>query len=158
MTAKGPRLPFLFVAAMAGHWWWTSHLSFWGLAPQWLLVLTVAVAARQGPVRAMALGFFWGLFLDVLNARIFGANALALTLAAYGTGSARRQIDVGDLAPQCLIVFLMTWAYFLLVGSLGAVFARSFLWAGWTAFLIDPFYNCLAAAGIFLLWPSRSQR
>jgi rod shape-determining protein MreD len=152
------RMGALFAAAMAFHWWWTTHFSFFGLSPQILLVLTVAVAARSGPIRAMCLGFAWGLFLDFLNARLFGANALALTLVGYGAGSVRRQIDVAGLAPQCAIVGLMTWAYFLLLGLLGAVFMRHFLWVGWTAFLFDPFYNVLAAAAAAAVWEVRRAR
>ena len=79
-----------FLTAMLIQWWWATHFSLAGLAPQLLLILTVVVAARQGPVRAMCLGFGWGLFLDVLNPALFGANALALTLAGYGTGALRR--------------------------------------------------------------------
>ena len=141
-----------FLLAMVAHWLWSSHMTVWGLAPQLLLVLTVAVAARRGPIAAMSFGFCWGLFLDMLSARLFGANALALTLVGYGTGSVRRQIDVTGLAPQCMIVLFMTWAYFLLLGLLGLVFSKSFAWVGWTPFLLDPFYNVLVAVAAFIFW------
>ena len=137
---------------MLAHWWWTTHLSVAGLAPQLLLVLTVITAARRGPIRAMCLGCVWGLFLDVMSARLFGANALALTLVGYGTGSVRRQIDVTGLAPQCLVVFGMTWAYFVLLGLIGLVFLKTFLWVGWPSFVVDPFYNCVVGAAVFMIW------
>jgi rod shape-determining protein MreD len=146
------RLVVVFVAAMAAQWWWSTHLAMAGVAPQLLLVLTVATAARYGSLWAMSCGFFWGLFLDVLGARLFGANALALTLVGYVTGSVRRQIDVAGLAPQCLLAFAMTWAYFILLGLLGTVFTKSFLWVGWPVFLFDPIYNCLITAVIFVAW------
>ncbi|OGR88836.1 MAG: rod shape-determining protein MreD [Elusimicrobia bacterium RIFCSPHIGHO2_02_FULL_57_9] len=144
-----------FLTAMLIQWWWATHFSLAGLAPQLLLILTVVVAARQGPVRAMCLGFGWGLFLDVLNPALFGANALALTLAGYGTGALRRLVDVTGLAPQCVVVFGMTWAYFLALGMIGVVFAKYFVWVGWPAFLFDPFYNCLTAGVLFLFWTDR---
>ena len=143
---------------MAGHWLLAERFAFWGISPQLLLVLTVALAARLGPLWAMCLGFGWGLFLDVLSPRLFGANALVLTLLAYGTGSVRRQVDVSGLIPQCLVVFFMTWAYFLLLGLLGAAFIKRFLWAGWTPFLLDPFYNCLATIIVHALWSRRTER
>ena len=151
----GLRTAVFFFLAMFGHWWWTTYFSFSGLSPQILLVLTVVVAARQGPIRAMCLGFGWGLFLDVLNANIFGANALVLTLIGYGTGSVRRFVDVTGLASQCVVVFGMTWAYFLVFGSLGLIFTGHFFWVGWPAFLFDPLYNCLTAAAVFLFWMER---
>lgn len=144
-----------FIIAMFAQWWWSTHLSLAGLSPQLLLVLTVIIAARQGPIRAMCLGFGSGLFLDVLSPDLFGANALALTLAGYGAGSVRRLIDVAGLAPQCFVVFGMTWAYFLMLGAIGLIFAKHFLWVGWTAFLLDPLYNCLVAAVLFIFWTER---
>lgn len=149
------RIPVLFVAAMAVQWWWSTHFALAGVAPQLLLVLTVVVAARQGPIRAMFLGFGWGLFLDVLNAHLFGANALALVLAGYATGSVRRQIDVAGLGSQCVVIFVMTLAYFLVLGVLGLLFMRAFAWVGWASFLADPFYNCLVAVVLTVVWQPR---
>ncbi|MBI5629643.1 MAG: rod shape-determining protein MreD [Elusimicrobia bacterium] len=136
----------LFFSAMAAQWLWSSQFAFWGLAPQLLLVLTALVAAYRGPILAMCLGFFWGLFLDVSSPHLFGANALALTMVGYGTGSVRRQIDVTGAGSLSAVVFLMTWAYFLLLGVLGLVFMEGFLWIGWPSFLACPFYN------VILVW------
>ena len=147
-----------FLLAMVAHWWWTTHLSAFGVAPQLLLVLTVIAAARGGPVKAMVAGFSWGLFLDLLNARLFGANALALTLVGYGTGSIRRQVDVTGIGPQTVVIFSMTWAYFLLIGMLSKIFASQFLWVGWAQFLIDPFYNCFVGLLIALVWQPTWER
>jgi len=135
------RLLVLFFVAMVAQWWWSSHGAIAGLAPQLLLVLTIAIAARYGALRAMFLGFLWGLFLDVLAARLVGANALAFTLAAYGTGSMRRQVDLLGAGPQMLMVYALSVAYFLLMGLLGLVFLKTFLWVGWPQFLLDPVYN-----------------
>lgn len=146
------RLLTIFVGAMFVQWWWSAHGAIAGAVPQLLLVLTVTIAARYGPVRAMLLGFFWGLFLDILSARLVGANALALTLVAYGTGSMRRQIDLLGLAPQCLMVFGITLGYFLFYGLLGLVFLKTFFWVGWLSFIVDPFYNCLVTLLVFVLW------
>ena len=133
----------LFLAAALLQWWWSTNLAFWGLTPQILLAVTVALAARLGPNTGMVYGFLWGLFLDVLRPELFGGNAFALMLVGYGTGALRRQMDVVDLMSQYVIVLLMTWGYFLLYGLLAAIFVKSFAWVGWPAFLCDPFYNCL---------------
>jgi rod shape-determining protein MreD len=143
------RLFVVFVLAMAAQWWWSTHGAIAGVAPQLLLVLTVAVAARYGPLYAMTLGFFWGLFGDVLAARLVGANALALTLVAYVTGSLRRQVDLLGLAPQMLLIAGLTLGYFVFMGLMGLVFLRSFLWVGWPSFVVDPFYNCFVAVLVY---------
>jgi rod shape-determining protein MreD len=144
----------LFLAAALLQWWWSTRLASWGLSPQILLVLTVAMAARLGPNSGMCYGFFWGLFLDILRPELFGGNALALMLAGYGTGALRRQIDVLDVVSQYMIVFFMTWGNFLFYGLLGAVFAKNFIWVGWPVFIFDPLYNCLIVpfAGLACAW------
>ena len=135
----------LFVGAMFLQWWWNAHLSYWGAAPQFLLALTVVVAARRGPVTAMLVGFSLGLFSDTLRADLFGADALLYALAGYATGTVRRQIDLGAPEPLAATVFLMTWAYALLLGVLGHIFMKSFVWVGWVSFLTAPFMNALVA-------------
>lgn len=151
------RVAAMFVLAMLVQWWWTTHLSLSGVAPQILLVMTVAVAARYGSSWAMSCGFFWGLFLDVMSPRLFGANALALTLIGYGTGSVRRQLDVAGFGPQCLLVMALSWAYYIFLGLLGRVFdpSKTFLWVGWPLFLVGPFFNALVTFVLFLVWDPR---
>lgn len=151
------RLIGLFFAATAAQWWLSTYMAPGGASPQLLLVLTVGVAARYGAVRAMIAGFLWGLFLDVLGARLLGANALALTLVGYVTGSVRRQLDVIALGPQCVLVAGMTWGYFLLLGLLGLLFLKNFLWVGWAPFIVDPLLNCFAAFVIALFWRDRGE-
>lgn len=149
---RAAKLVGVFFVAMVGQWWLNTRAPMGGLAPQLLLVLVVGVAARQGAVRAMTLGFFWGLFLDTLSPHLFGGNALLLTLVGWGTGSVRRQIDVAGLGPQCAVIFMMTLAYFVFLGALGLVFMRQFLWVGWLPFLVMPFLNCVAATLLFAFW------
>lgn len=141
-----------FFGAMFLQWWWNTHLAFWGAAPQFLLALTVLIAARRGPVSAMLIGWAWGLFSDTLRADLFGANALLFMLAGYATGVVRRQMDLRAAGPLAATVLLGSWVYALAFGALGAVFAKSFFWVGWPSFLAAPFLNALAAAMAALAW------
>lgn len=145
-------MSFLFLLGAVAHWWWNSFFPVFGLSPQIVLVLTVAAAARQGPLAAMCLGFTWGLFLDVFQVHLVGANALTLTLAGYAVGVARRQVDVGVGASQLVIVWIASLAAFLLRGLLGLIFMGKIFWVGWPAFLFDPIYNCLTAPLLFWVW------
>ncbi len=142
----------LFVMGALAHWGWNSYFSVLGLSPQVVLILTIAAGARQGPLAAMALGFSWGLFLDVFQVHLVGANALTLTLAGYIVGVARRQVDVAAGPSQIMIVLAISWGAFLLRGLLGLIFAGQFFWVGWAPFLFDPLYNCLVAPFLFFLW------
>lgn len=142
----------LFAAAMLLQWWLSAHFLVFDMAPRLLLVLTVCVAARLGPIPGMCYGFAWGLFLDVLSAQLFGANALVYTIIAYGTGAVRRQIDVVGIVPQMATVALMTWGGFILGGLLGLIFMRVFLFPGWNVFFLNPFYNAVLVPIIFVFW------
>lgn len=134
-----------FIVGIIVEWVWSTHFTVFDLAPQILLVLTIAVASRSGAVAAQCFGFAWGLYLDVVSAHVFGANALALTLVGYFVGSLRRQMDVASAAPQLVLIALLTPAYFLFYGLTGFLFEGEFLWVGWRIFLAGPFYNCLFA-------------
>ncbi|MFH2203616.1 MAG: rod shape-determining protein MreD [Elusimicrobiota bacterium] len=136
---------FVFFVGVLVQWLWSTHFTAWGLSPQVLLILTVAVAARSGPVAGQCYGFAWGLFLDVSSAHVFGANALALTVVGYVIGVLRRQMDVESLAPQILFVIMLTPVYFVFFGVTGLIFEHNFLWAGWVKVLLEPVYNCVLA-------------
>ena len=142
----------LFVGAMALQWWWNAHFSYWGAAPQFLLVLTILIAARRGAVPGMLAGFGWGLYLDVARAELFGASALTLTLAAYFAGVMRRQIDLRTAGSLAATTFLFSWAVLVGHGLLGLVFTKSFEWAGWMPAVATPILNSFFAIVASLLW------
>lgn len=148
----------LFITAMFVQWWWNTHFAYWGAAPQFLLVLTILIAARRGPVLGMLAGFGWGLYLDVARAELFGASALTLTLAAYFVGVARRQIDLRAAGPLAATTFLFTWAGFIGLGLLGLTFTKSFEWSGWIAILVTPFLNAAAVTAAAVMWDARGDR
>lgn len=148
----------LFVSAMLGQWWWNTHFSYWGAAPQFLFALTILIAARRGPIAGMLAGFGWGLYLDVARAELFGASALTLTLAAYFAGVARRQIDLRAAGPLAATTFLFTYGAFLGHGLLGLIFTKSFESPGWLPLLVTPALNAVAVIIASLLWDVRGER
>lgn len=148
----------LFIGAMFLQWWWNTHFAYWGAAPQFLLVLTVIIAARRGPVLGMLAGFGWGIYLDVARAELFGASALILTLAAYFVGLVRRQIDLRAAGPLAVMTFFFTWGGFVVLGLIGLAFTRSFEWSGWIAVLATPFLNVVTVTVAALLWDAREDR
>ncbi len=148
----------LFVLAMLGQWWWNTHFSYWGAAPQFLLALTILIAARRGPIAGMLAGFAWGIYLDVARAELFGASALLLTLTAYFVGVARRQVDLRAAGPLAATTFLLSYAVFVGHGLLGLVFTKSFESPGWIPALVTPALNAVAALIASLLWDARGDR
>ncbi|MBI4425627.1 MAG: rod shape-determining protein MreD [Elusimicrobia bacterium] len=141
----------VFLLGMALHWWWCTYFTFWGLAPQLLLILTVAIAATSGPVAGQCYGFAWGLVLDVAGVRLFGANALALTVSAYAVGNARRQMDVSSPLSQAMVVAAVSLCHLLSLAALGLLFEHQAFWSGWSTALVTPVVNCVAAPLLFPL-------
>lgn len=140
---------FVFIVGMLLHWWWSTYLTLWGVAPHLLLILTVAISASAGPVAGQCYGFAWGLFLDTVGVHLFGANALVFTVVAYLVGSARRQMDVSSPLSQTMVVAVVTVGHLLGLAMLGLLFERQAFWAGWTAALAAPAVNALAAPFLF---------
>lgn len=141
----------LFLGGLLLEWFWSTYLSFFGLAPCIMLILTVAVASREGPVAGQVYGFLWGLSLDVLSVHVFGAGALALTLTGYLVGMLRRQMDVSSPLSQCMVVGTVSLAFHLFVGIMGLIFERQFLWVGAKVFFLATLYNCLLAPVLFAM-------
>jgi rod shape-determining protein MreD len=139
----------VFLGGLFVQWFWATYFVPFGMAPQILLLLTAAVAARSGTLAGLFYGFFWGLCLDTFGTHVFGAHALELTLTAYGVGVLRRQMDVSSLASQMTLMTVLTVPYSLTYGLLGLVFERQFLWVGWLNFLVGPIYNGLVAPMAF---------
>jgi rod shape-determining protein MreD len=63
-----------------------SHLRLFGVVPDVGLVLTVAVAYRDGPEVAVLTGFGAGLAFDLFLETPFGLSALSYALAGYSVG------------------------------------------------------------------------
>jgi len=146
-----------FVGAMFLQWWWNTHLSYWGAAPQFLLTLTVFLAARRSAVSTMLVGFVWGLYSDVLRADLFGADALLYVLAAYTAGAVRKQIDLRAAGPLAAVVLILSWAYVVLIGILGLIFGNSFFWVGGVAAFFTPVLNAVVAGAAALVWGLRGE-
>lgn len=148
----------LFFGAMFLQWWWNTHFAYWGAAPQFLLVLTILIAARRGLILAMLAGFGWGLYLDVARAELFGASALIMTLVAYSVGIARRQIDLRAVGSLASTTFLLTWAAFVGHGLISLIFTKSFESSGWIAIVVTPFLNTAAITAAALIWDLQGDR
>jgi rod shape-determining protein MreD len=130
-------------------WWWGHYCLVWGLAPEWLLVSTVALSGLYGPVLGETYGFLWGIGLGTLSVRLFGAHALLLTVIAYVVGNGRRQMDLSSPPSQVLVTWLISSFYILALGLLAKVSGGEFQWAGWKVFLFGSLLNGAVSPLVF---------
>jgi rod shape-determining protein MreD len=132
----------VFVGGLVAQWIWSTYWPVWELGPQLLLVLTVALAAREGPILSATFAFLWGLFGDVMRVHLFGSEALLLTCVAYGVGLVRRQLDLSSPLPQAMLLGAISIAYYPALAVIGLLWEGHAFWAGWKQFLLTPAYNC----------------
>jgi rod shape-determining protein MreD len=87
-----------------------------------LLVLVVFYWSIESPrAGGLALAFFAGLALDVINGVVLGQHALALTLIAAWATNLRLRLRVFSVLSQSLTIFMMLTLYqFLLFWIDGA--------------------------------------
>lgn len=80
------RLPPVLLAAVIVHTAVSPQLRLFGVAPDVLLLLSIAVAIAAGAERGAAVGFACGLLADCFLQTPFGLSALTYALVGYGVG------------------------------------------------------------------------
>lgn len=146
----------IFVWATVFSVWLISLLPWrmWQLAPD-LMLLVIAFWCLHEPRRInMAVAFVFGLLLDVHDAGLLGEQALAYTLAAYGTQLLSRRIlrfNVVIQAIHLIPVFVLAEG----VARLAHVWLAG-EWAGW-AWLWSALFTVALwpLADVLLLMPQR---
>lgn len=63
-----------------------GYIAVESVTPDLLVVLTVFVALREGQFTGLLVGFFLGLFFDLISSDIIGTNALSKMLAGFVAG------------------------------------------------------------------------
>lgn len=59
-------------------------MSIAGSAPDFVIVILVALVLNRNPIAAVIIGFFLGFFQDLASPAFLGMNALSKSLLAYG--------------------------------------------------------------------------
>jgi rod shape-determining protein MreD len=138
----------LYLATGSFYWWWTQNLAFFGLAPNLLFAAALCAAILAGPVKAVAWGFFLGLYADMLGASMFGGYALTYSLMAYAVYILKRHFDMASPFSQLMAALVLSGVCMFFYQGLSLAFARINP-LGLKIFLAEPFLNALAAPVIF---------
>ena len=139
---------FLYLAAGSFYWWWTQNLAFFGLAPNFIFAAALSAAILAGPVKAVAWGFFLGLYADMLGVSMFGGYALTYSLMAYAVYVVKRHFDMDSFFSQLVAALSLSWLCMLFYQALSLVFFRINP-TGLKIFLTEPFLNALAVPVVF---------
>lgn len=147
---------FLYLGTGTAYWWWTQNLSFYGLAPNLIFAAALSAAILSGPVKAIAWGFFLGLYADMLGISAFGAYALTYSLMAYVVYVIKRHFDMDSFFSQLVAALALSWFSMLFYMGLSLAFARINP-VGLKILLAEPFLNALAVPVVFQVfyWAKR---
>ncbi len=147
----------LYLATGTAYWWWTQNLTFYGLAPNLIFAGALCAAILAGPVKAIAWGFFLGLYADMLGVSAFGGYALTYSLMAYAVYVVKRHFDMDSFFSQLVGALALSWLSMLFYMGLSLAFARINP-TGLKIFLAEPFLNALAVPVVFQVFYQAKRR
>lgn len=130
------------------HWWWSAKLAVFGLAPNVIFAAALSAAILARPAKSICLGFFFGLYLDVLGASMFGGYALSYTLMAYGVYLMKRHLDLASPFSQAVAALVLTVVSTLFYHGLALSLAGASP-LRLREFLAEPFLNAALAPLVF---------
>ena len=81
-------MPIMFIGALLLQTTVLSRFRFWGVMPDFMLLVAVAGGITAGATRGAALGFASGILIDLFLPTPLGLSALVFTLVGYGVGVA----------------------------------------------------------------------
>lgn len=82
------RLPVMLLAALLLQTTVLARIRFFGVMPDFMLLVAVAGGITAGPTRGAVLGFASGMTIDLFLPTPMGLSALVFTLVGYGVGTA----------------------------------------------------------------------
>lgn len=133
----------IYFAVIIFHWWWGTHWTVDGIAPNIVFVGVMCAAVLYGPVSSHAFGFCWGLYLDILGTSLFGGYALTFTLLVYTVRWFCRQMEIVGPFSHAVMAWIMSVAGMLFYQLLALIFLHELVWRGWEVFFWEPCLNAL---------------
>jgi rod shape-determining protein MreD len=109
-----------------------------------VLVGTIYVALRSGPVAGMLAGTLGGLAQDMLGGGIVGVGGLAKTLVGFVAGVVGAQFVLVRPRARMIIVAVGTVGHRLMVLGLYALIEQRWSGVPWTAILVETILNAVA--------------
>jgi rod shape-determining protein MreD len=116
------RYALLLILAFVLQTTWVEFLVLSSLKPDLVLLVLIFLALREGPMAAMALGFFIGLLQDVYAPTDLGLNALLKCTVGFAVGYGRTRV-VGDniqvqVAFICIAVLVHDLFYYAFTSAI----------------------------------------
>ncbi len=132
----------------------TTTLFQVGIAPQFplfgvvadvMLLVSIAAGVAAGPQRGAIIGFWLGLFYDLMRPGPLGISALAYTLTAFAVGSLLVAVLTVRRTLAALVVFVASMLGTLLFATTSELFGQNTLGSPrlWTIVFVVAFINMI---------------
>ena len=141
------RLALVLLSTLALQKGLSSHLYLFGVAPNVLLLMTIAAGLSSTAERGAVVGFFAGLSFDFITQGPLGLGSLSYCLVGYAAG----RLQAGFVrSSQVLPVFagaLLSAVGELLYVVFGQVVGQTQMWTGqvWRVILVTSAVNAVLA-------------
>lgn len=102
-----------------------SHIPFFLITADFLLIFIGFVAINNGSRLAMLLGFASGLLVDFMSISPFGLSSFILTFVAFFLGKLHGHYNLSHFIVPFILSFILTFVKFLLLLLLHFLFGTS---------------------------------
>lgn len=102
-----------------------SHIPFFLITADFLLIFIGFVAINNGSRLAMLLGFVSGLLVDFMSISPFGLSSFILTFVAFFLGKLHGHYNLSHFIVPFILSFILTFIKFLLLLLLHFLFGTS---------------------------------
>jgi len=113
----------LYLCGIIVQFGWGQYLNINGLAPNFILILTIMLGLIRGSMAAQTMGFMWGLSWDIVSVGMFGSNSFTLTLVGFLSGKLSHKWDESKFESQMLIAFIGSAFYWTCLYSVYYIFS-----------------------------------
>ena len=129
------------------------HVAIYGVVPNILLVFIIVTALLRGDAEGSAVGFFAGLFVDMMFGNILGFYALLGLYLGIAVGATNKKIFRENILIAVFFTFVYSLAYESLVYIINNIMSADmrFTYALTATILPEAAYNCVAVLFIFPL-------
>lgn len=128
-----------------------KYITIFGVKPNLMLIFVICIALVEGAEKGAIIGFFCGVFVDLLGAGPFGYNTLSFLYLALLCGTLRKTFFVGNHLIASIFTMIASAIYGLVYYIFFIYFWQdtSFLLTFFTRLLPECIYNGILA---FLLY------
>lgn len=86
-------------------------LSFGGIVPNLMMVLTASFGFMRGEKTGLIMGFFCGLLIDIFFGSVLGLNAMIYMYIGYGNGKFNRIFYPDDIKLPLILILVSDFVY-----------------------------------------------